>query len=433
VLFLPKKVDMPNVRFVLKDPKSQKETLIYLIIRFNYQKLKLSTKEKIYPKYWNTINRRAKVTRNNIGYNELNTRLDNLESSMKNTYWSLLNNKVTPTPQSLKHRFLEYMGIESEDDIVTFFGFVEKFIEQRKAIVRPNTIKKYKATEQHLKNFCDERKVDISFDDINLDFYYDFVKYLSIEKSFAANTVGKYIKTIKTFLNEATEKGYNTKIDFRSKHFSAPYEEVDKVYLTGLDIDEIYKLDLSKDLKLDRVRDLFIIGCYIGQRFSDMENLNIKDVKWEKGAPVITIRTIKTSEKVSIPLHPRVIKIINKYDNNFPRAISNQKTNEYIKDICKAAKLNDTYSTSKKEKGLKVKTRKEKWELITTHTARRSFSTNLFMARVPVLSIMKMTGHKTEKSFMGYICMTSEENAATLIEHDFFKEKVKGKIIKINQ
>lgn len=414
---------MPNVRFILKDPKSRKETLIYLIIRFNCNTLKLSTREKIHKKFWNPLTRRARETRDNPEYSGLNTRLNNLESNMKAAYWSLLNNKVTPTPQNLKTKFFEEMGIELKDDSITLFEFIEKFIEQRKVTVRPNTIKKYKTTEQHLKDYTKDRATTLNFDDINLDFYYDFLSYMRIDLSFADNTIGKYIKTLKTFLNEATDIGYNTKTDFKSKRFTPPKEDVDKIYLTEVDLNKLYDLDLSKDPKLERVRDSFVLECYIGQRFSDMENLHPDDIRGKKGKQIITLRTVKTGEKVSIPLHSRALEIIKKYDNNFPPTITNQKTNMYLKDIGKEAKLNETYLTAKNKNGIKVKKRKEKWKLITTHTARRSFATNLYLAGIPVLSIMKMTGHKTEKSFMGYICMTSEENAQKLIEHDFFKEK----------
>lgn len=63
----------------------------------------------------------------------------------------------------------------------------------------------------------------------------------------------------------------------------------------------------------------------------------------------------------------------------------------------------------------------EKWQLITTHTARRSFATNAFLAGVPTISIMKITGHKSELVFMHYIKISSEQNALLMLEHDHFK------------
>lgn len=402
------------------------------MISFDYKRLKISTGEKIKNSHWNPRFQRARDTKGHPEFKELNIRLDKLETRMKNAYLSLLNKDIELTPKLLKEKFNEVMGIEEEKKPVPLFDFIDNLIIQRKVTFRPNTIKKYESTKKHLENYRIHKGINsLDFDDITLNFYYDFMKYMKVDLNFAVNTCGKYIATLKTFLNEATDAGVNIKTDFKSSRFTKPYEEVDKIYLTETELTNIYKLDLSKNKKLERVRDLFIVECYLGQRFSDTENLNVNDIKEQEGKSYITLRTIKTKEKVSIPLHPRVKEILAKYNNNFPKSISNQKTNLYLKDIGKLAKIDGLVSTSKNNKGMKVQKYKAKYELITTHTARRSFATNSFLADIPIYSIMKMTGHKTEKSFMGYIRMTSEENAIKLIEHDFFNETKEVKKVKV--
>lgn len=422
---------MPKVRFVLKEPKAKKETLVYLIFRFNYQRLKMSTNEMIHPKYWNPSTRRARQTRNNSEYSGFNSRLDHLESKMKSSYWFLLNNDLEITPSSLKAQFHIELGIEEKSNKQSLFGFIEKLIEERKSIVKPNTIKKYNSTFKHLKNYSEKYDRTLDFNDITLDFYYAFLKYMVEELMLANNTVGKYIKTIKTFLSEATDRGVNNNLDYKSKRFMAPYEEVDKMYLTEMEIKKIFNLNLDHDKKLDRARDFFILECYLGQRFSDMANLKPEDIKERSEGKMITLRTIKTGEKVAIPLHHYAEQIIKKYKNNFPSPISNQKTNKYLKDIGKLAKIDDSVNVSKKKNGNIIHTKKKKWELITTHTARRSFATNLYLARVPMKSIMLMTGHRTEKSFLGYVRVTAEENAIELMNHPYFSNPGPGKIVKL--
>ena len=179
----------------------------------------------------------------------------------------------------------------------------------------------------------------------------------------------------------------------------------------------IEKLDLSDDLRIDRVRDMFLVGCYTGLRFSDLSQLKIENI--QKGKRVIKVRTQKTEETVVIPIGSVVNRLIEKYDGHFP-VISNDKMNEYLKEVGEKATLKEKeiiYTKGGKRKREVYK----KWELITVHTARRSFATNAFLQGVPSISIMKITGHRTEKNFLQYIKITQEDNANKLIDHLFFR------------
>jgi integrase len=171
---------------------------------------------------------------------------------------------------------------------------------------------------------------------------------------------------------------------------------------------EIYKLDLSKNKRLDKVRDLFLVGCYTGLRFSDLSVLTAKNIIDN----FIEIETQKTRESVAIPLHPIVRNIIDKHKGGLPRALSLQRMNIYLKKIGEMIEsLNVNTSKKITKGGLEITTNSKKYLQITTHTARRSFSSNLFVKGVPSQTIMKITGHKTEKSFMQYIKITPKENA----------------------
>jgi len=127
------------------------------------------------------------------------------------------------------------------------------------------------------------------------------------------------------------------------------------------------------------------------------------------------VKTIKTAEPVVIPLKHTVIDIIKKYDNNFPASLSNQKMNDYLKEVCALLKcLHVKTSTSITRGGHTVIEQKKKYELVSTHTARRSFATNCYLSKVPSFVIMGITGHKTEKSFIKYIKITPDEKANIL-------------------
>ena len=128
------------------------------------------------------------------------------------------------------------------------------------------------------------------------------------------------------------------------------------------------------------------------------------------------MRIKKTDQLITIPVLPEVVTILSKYSQlegyNFPKAISNQKTNDYIKEITKELPIFQEFVVIEKhKKGTKVLNRIPKWNLITTHTGRRSFATNSFLKNIPVTTIMKITGHKTESSFYRYLKMSPSENA----------------------
>jgi integrase len=143
----------------------------------------------------------------------------------------------------------------------------------------------------------------------------------------------------------------------------------------------------------------------------------------------ICIKMQKTGDVVVIPLHPVVVRIMKKYKesspNSLPQVVSNQKMNDYLKDIGRLAKLKQPVLINETKGNLKVETMHKKYELISTHTARRSFATNLYLEDFPTLSIRKITGHKTEAAFLRYIKMDGEQSASRLKEHWSKQTKLK--------
>lgn len=119
-----------------------------------------------------------------------------------------------------------------------------------------------------------------------------------------------------------------------------------------------------------------------------------------------------------IPLHDVILKILNKNKGQLPKSISIQKNNEYLKDIgAKIPSLNAKFIKSITKEGFRQLTTFQKWEMVTSHTARRSFATNEYLAGTPTLTMMAITGHKTEKSFLRYIKLTSSEHTKLLKGH----------------
>jgi integrase len=407
---------MASTTFVLKEPNSKEETLVYLLFRFNNKRLKFSTSEKILPKFWNPEKQRAKETRLFPDHPEFNSRLDNCESAIRTVYRKLVNDKIVPTVDRLREGLIKELLDEEEDvRVITLTKFVEELIQNTSK--RPNTIKNYKQTLARLNEFRTATRKPLDFDDINLEFYNDFTRYLQ-NKGYSVNSIGGFIKNVKVFMNEATDRGINKNLEYLNKRFKVVEEHADTIYLTQDEILKIYELDLSKNERLDKVRDLFIVGCYTGLRFSDLEQINKNNFIKENSQ--IKIMTQKTGETVVIPVHKFVKQIYDKYEGVLPTSISNQKMNDYLKEVAVEAKLNDKVLISITKGGKRTHKPFFKHELVSTHTARRSFATNLYLADVPSITIMKITGHKTEKAFLKYIRLSQEENANKLINHPFF-------------
>jgi len=222
-------------------------------------------------------------------------------------------------------------------------------------------------------------------------------------------------------LNYAKSKGIEVNPQFKSKGFLVKRTESENIYLTIDELMTIYHLDLSDCDGQNRVRDLFLIGAFTGLRYSDFSNLKKENFRMVDGVQMSEVKTIKTGEKVVIPLNPIVKAILKKYNGEPPRSISNQKTNAALKKIAQKAEINQAVIRTINEGGINKPVRKKKYELVTTHTARRSFATNAFKAGIPSISIMKITGHKSESSFLKYSKVSKEENAVLMAANPFFK------------
>ncbi|MFC3559528.1 site-specific integrase [Pedobacter jamesrossensis] len=286
-----------------------------------------------------------------------------------------------------------------------------------------NTIKNYGITVSALKRYMQFYNINIlALDDINKDFYEAFRFYCYNEEKKEVSTFASYIKDIKTVMGETGST------EFKAKDFVMPSYEADTLYLTLEQIDKIGGLDLSDHKKtvqhsrgkiieqlsyasLDKARDLFLIGCFTGLRFSDFNTLEPKSIDGN----FIKVKQIKTGGRITIPIMSRLRPVLEKYSNNLP-TLSNQKFNDYIKEVAKLADLTEERKVTDTKGNTKNETTHPLYSLITSHCCRRSYATNMFKAGVPPMLIMSATGHKTETSFLKYIRANNEDKANLLAE-----------------
>lgn len=295
--------------------------------------------------------------------------------------------------------------------------YVEKHIERSKMIRKSGTIRQYKVTKGKLRDFEKKQRRKFMFEDVNYTFYNEFIDFCT-KQNLAKNTMGTHIKNLKMWMNTALEEGLHKNQIFRSSKFIKPQEPADTIYMTEEELQTVKTTKLTQP-HLDRVRDLFLLACYTGVRAGDYNKLNKENIVGE--GTLLKIRTAKTDETVVIPLHPEVKRILEKY-NGTPPMISNQKFNEYIKDVCELANINQPISVTRTVGGEQFKITKPKFKFVSSHCARRSFATNAYKAGVPTLAIMAITGHRTEKVFLKYVRVSKEEHAQIIMRHQFFNQ-----------
>jgi len=419
---------MASFKFYLKDKKSSIPTPIYLLFDNGVNRSKLYIQESISPKDWNATKGEARKTLN--GYSDFNFKLNKIKDGATGIHTELTKRNEF-TLIAFRERFRDFIDVlnnRAKKDTSTaknsinesLVNFAKYHIDLTTDKLSYNTILTRIQTLELLKDFEQFKKIKLTFDAINLDTYDMLVSYLKRQRKLSPHTIGKHIKNFKLFLNEATERGYNKNFEYKKKKFTATIEknadEVENIYLTDSEIIQLYRHDFSNDKKLEKVRDLFVIGCYTGLRFSDLTKLNTENINGD----FINVSTQKTNDKVIVPIHFSVREILSKYEQlskGLPRSISNQKMNKYLKEIGELAGINTTVIITKTRQGLKTTANIPKYKLMTTHTARRSFATNLYKSDFPTIEIMKITGHRTETAFMKYIKVTKEETAQRLKEH----------------
>jgi integrase len=433
---------MGAVNFYLKKAEASGFSLIYLQFKYSGNKLLFSFGQNIKSTNWNKKKQRVKS--NTIttadGKYSLNDLLDNLEKECLRAYHAELKNGI-PQPSKIKSYLFDFINQNKENPTNSFFGLAQRFISneiKHKGVGKvPGTLKTYKVIVRHLKDFEQKKRYPISFQSITLDFLYRYLTYLEtiprkhdpvtgeVKKGLARNTIAKHVQVIKTFMNEAVSLGYTNNLQYKHKNFTAKWEPTDAVYLKDAEIMKLYRLDLSDNSRLEKVRDLFVFGCYVGLRFSDYSDIRPENIVEVEGEKFIKVVTKKTGEMVIIPANPIVLQIFDKYAanaNKLPVAPSNQKFNAYCKEVAKLAGLT--------EKGrLMTDPDKPLWECISSHTCRRSLATNLFLEGYPPLEIMKITGHKDFKVFLGYLKLSKIESAKKLSQH--IRLKWSDKILRV--
>lgn len=403
-----------------------------IYIHFNYGRKKqyryatgLSIKNAA---HWNEQNNAVKNVLAEPNSNNINADLAEILTFSKQLLRDLEKADIFIDSHLLKQRINQFRNGENENKEVIYFKkhfewFIEYFTTKpRPSTGRPlakSTLKPYNNTLRIIKNYEGIIGRKLVFHHINLSFHSEFINWLQKE-GFTDNYIGTQIKNIKTIMHDAFERGLHKNTDYQKSAFTKPKEEVNHIYLTMEEIKKIKELNYSNRPNIDVARDLFVIAAVTGLRVSDYKSLNTSNIKMFRDIKYLEIKTQKTGKIVHIPLHPFVTEILDKRNGQFPMMIPEQKINEALKSIGKKAKLNNEIVIERTEGGKRTSTTYKKHQLLTNHTARRSFCTNAYKAEMPVIDIMAISGHTSEKVFYNYIKASPMERLEKISKHDFF-------------
>lgn len=279
----------------------------------------------------------------------------------------------------------------------------------------------YRNIARIIESFENHTGQDIMTDSFNETMTEKYLHYLRASKSrknekhYTLQTVKAYVEKTVSAINKAERAGYIVcKVGF--SECIIPSDDCQSVYLSLDELDRINTLSLHGTSA--QVRDIFLIGCFTGLRYSDYSRLSEANFIDD----TITILTKKTKTWVSVPVHQTVRQIIerNKGYDFLRYTKSQQSFSKLLKQICKKAGMVEPVLIERMEGYDIVRQSRPKYILVATHTARRSAATNMYLAGIPTFRIMLITGHKTEASFFKYIRISKIENSKTLQKHPFF-------------
>lgn len=314
---------------------------------------------------------------------------------------------------------------KTKDDFNKSLGFFEVFHEFERCNSRlhdwtESTFKKYKTLRNNLTDMRDyKRKIGLKFFDFDFEYFdeyglQEFIDFLRNQKNYMNTSVTKNLSLIKVVIRWAYRRGYHNNNKFEAFKPKMKTTQKKVIFLTKSELDKVENAKIPKTkLYLHRVRDVFLFQCYSGLRYSDVANLKRCDIHDD----FFEITTIKTCDSLRIELNKHSKAILEKYKMfNFPKGkalpvISNQRMNEYVHELCKVAEIDEPVRQTYYKGNDRIDIIRPKYELVGTHTGRRTFICNALAIGIPPQVVMKWTGHSGYKAMSPYIDVADELKA----------------------
>lgn len=413
-------MDSLKINFYLQtENKKNKKCLILISVLWDAIRLRTTLNLAIAKDNWDKD--RQQVKKQAMDSMRINGKLTEIKFSLNEFFTKYkVEHKKSPPIQDVKEvikavledRAPRKKADKKPEKQKSFFEYFKEFIKDTEKgnrlsgngkRIQHSTITSYITTRNHLEEFLKSSKKDFNFDNIEDNFFQELSKYFS-KKKLSNNSQGRSIKIIKTFLHYAFQKGYHNNLRF-VKALKVLDQETVIIALTQEELESIenYK---PTTVKLERVKDVFLVQIYSGLRFSDLDNLKPSNINYKER--ILTLNTVKTQENLIIPMTTKLQTILKKYHEKLP-VISAQKYNDFLKELCKFAGIVTPIQVTKFIGNERFEDTKPKYELVSSHTARRTFITLTLKKGILPEMVMKVSGHKSRKSFQRYVRITQEE------------------------
>ncbi|HEY4786060.1 MAG TPA: phage integrase SAM-like domain-containing protein [Bacteroidales bacterium] len=357
---------MASIRIITKTSKKGQPASFYLRFKEGRETDLITTiPTKVYPEYWSnkTGSFKQRIVFDNVFSEDekikIEKELAELRTFVLKRFNELVQTGAIPTKEWLTAVIDKCYHKEITKEI-SLNQYIEKFIQEAETGERlydhngvikkyeKGSIKNFKGFQTQFNNYQEEKRVKLNFKDITIDFYDEFVNYFT-KKDYKVNTIGRHVKNLKSIMRCAREEGLHNNMEIDRKKFKVLKTQVENIYLTEVEVNQMFKLDFNKltikqqgilqeqDVtnltQLEIARDIFLIGCYTAQRFSDFSKIKPESIKeLDNGLKVISLIQQKTGERVIIPIKPQLDMILQKYNYTLPKVFE-QKVNKAIKAI----------------------------------------------------------------------------------------------------
>ena len=372
-------------------------------------RIKYRTNYKILPKSWDFEKERLKPSAS--GALEFNVELNNLANCC--TREAMRKKETNQFLSKEDYKQIVQDCIDRDNAVnseISISHLKTQFLSYKSNFVKEGTLKEYRTVFKGLEDFEKHKGTKLILREMDGKFLDQFEVFLSRKKNtndgdkegLLNDTIHKYISTLKVFLKLCNDNDYlvhpdvfkTQKTNFKKK----AYNEI--IALSESEIQKLMNHDLSDRPSLERVRDLFCLLCYTGQRFEDLINFDPKDIKnnaWD-------FISVKVKKRVIVPFEGYIAPakdILERIGYSVPK-ISNQKFNEYIKTVGKLAGMDEIIKITRYSGKQKLVIEKRKYDFLSSHVGRRSMVTNLLSRNVPITLVQKLTAHSDIRTLMKY-------------------------------
>ncbi len=410
----------------LTDKNYNSDAKLRMRIRWNKQTINFNVGHRVFLDKWSTDTQRCNKNTTNKkkeSASQINNKIQAYEDAANEVFKKFETSNTIPTIDQYRIAFNNQIGRNKKPLTKghDFFSYFDQFTKERGNLNdwTDATYEKFETVKNHLESYDTE----LTFEKLSEDGLTNYVQYLRNDKELRNTTIEKQLGFLKWFLRWAKDKEYNKQLAFEK--FTPKLKKANKtiIFLEWDELMILYNKEIPEDKKhLERVRDVFCFCCFSSLRYSDVENLKRSSVYKTH----IKVTTIKTDDSLEIDLNDYSRAILEKYkdiellNNSALPVISNQKMNDYLKDVAAFCELDRPITQTYYKGNKRTDEVNPLHKVISSHSGRKTFISNALMLGIPAEVVMKWTGHADYKSMKPYIAIADKEKAKQM---DLFNKR----------